>query len=77
MIKFIKNLLGFGSQETVQEILTPPVLITRIAVPESNITPVKEGKVRTNVKKPKANSKKPSAPPAAKPKAKPKAKTKK
>lgn len=24
MIKFIKNLLGFGSKETVKEILTPP-----------------------------------------------------
>lgn len=39
MFKFIKNLLGFGAKETVQEILTPPVLITRIAVPESNVKP--------------------------------------
>lgn len=40
MFKFIKNLLGLGAKETVQEILTPPtdnVLITRVAVPESNI----------------------------------------
>jgi hypothetical protein len=51
MIKFIKNLLGFGAQETVKEIVTPPaynppkeVVITRILAPASNpdviVTPV-------------------------------------
>jgi hypothetical protein len=43
MIKFIKNLLGFGPadaykpQETVKEILTPPVVVTT-SNPADNVT---------------------------------------
>lgn len=33
MIKFIKNLLGFGAKETVQEILTPPVKTETVVAP--------------------------------------------
>lgn len=96
MFKFIKNLLGFGAKESVKEIVTPPapykleaptepVLITRVAVPESNpsviATPVakpavKEGKARANVKKPNPNAKRPPAPPRPTPKAKSKPKAK-
>jgi len=43
MIKFIKNLLGIGAQESVKEIVTPPaynppkeVVITRAIAPASN-----------------------------------------
>jgi hypothetical protein len=82
MIKFIKNLLGFGAQETVKEIVTPPaynppkeVVITRILAPASN-PDVTEGSSRANVKKPNPNNAKPSAPPAPKTKAKNKSKPK-
>jgi len=42
MIKFIKNLLGFGAKETVKEILTPPVqsdpVVTAITASSSGAT---------------------------------------
>ena len=83
MIKFIKNLFGFGAEKSVQETVVPqapykiepPVVTNKV---KALSTPIKEGGQRANVKKPNPNNPKPSAPqrPTAKPKSKPKAKRK-
>ena len=90
MINFIKNLLGFGSKETVKEILTPqapyklePVATTYVEPAKPTFKPaVTEGKAKGGnnaVKHTKPKNKKPQAPAkpkTAKPANKPKAKRK-
>ena len=71
MIKFIKNLLGFGAKETVKEILTPqapykiepPVVATKpVAKPATKkvkaISAPVPAKAKAKNNKPKAKAKK-------------------
>ena len=68
MIKFIKNLLGFGAKETVKEILTPPAKTDTLATALTAATYVEPAKPIN--KKVKAISV-PATPTNTKPKAKP------
>jgi hypothetical protein len=89
MIKFIKNLLGFGSaepQETVKEILTPPAPTPTPAVeyippakPVAKVRAISEGPTKGgngSVKPASQQSKKPKAPAKPQSKGKPRAKRK-